>query len=71
MASRTTSFSFISGASMRKSTGSSRVRELKVRMTAVEVNLAGVHRRIDRVNLRLERIESAWTSSIDAIEAAE
>jgi predicted nucleic acid-binding Zn-ribbon protein len=33
------------------------VRDLKVRMTAVEENLAGVQRRIDRVETRLERIE--------------
>ncbi|MEL6059390.1 MULTISPECIES: hypothetical protein [unclassified Methylobacterium] len=33
------------------------VRELKGRMAAVEENSAGVHRRIDRVELRIERIE--------------
>jgi phage shock protein A len=33
------------------------VRELKGCMVAVEENLAGVHRQIDRVELRIERIE--------------
>ena len=33
------------------------VRDLKVRMTAVEEGLAGVNRRIDRVEDRLDRIE--------------
>ncbi len=32
-------------------------RELRGRMVAVEENLAGVHRPIDRVELRIERIE--------------
>ncbi len=32
-------------------------RDLKVRTTAVAEGLAGVHRRIDRVESRLERIE--------------
>jgi archaellum component FlaC len=33
------------------------VRELKVRMTGVEEGLAGVNRRIDRLEDRLTRIE--------------
>ncbi len=33
------------------------LRDLKVRMTAVEENLAGVQRRIDRLDTRVERIE--------------
>lgn len=33
------------------------VRDLKIRMTAVEESIAGVQRRIDRVEGRLERIE--------------
>ena len=33
------------------------IRDLKVRMTAVEEGLAGVHRRMDRFEVRLERIE--------------
>jgi len=33
------------------------VHELKVRMTAVETNLAGVQRRIDRLEDRVEHIE--------------
>ncbi len=32
------------------------VHELKVRMTSVETNLAGVQRRIDRLEDRVERI---------------
>ena len=33
------------------------VHELKVRMSSVETNLAGVQRRIDRLDDRVERIE--------------
>jgi hypothetical protein len=33
------------------------VYDLKVRTTGIEENLAGVHRRIDRLGLRFERIE--------------
>lgn len=33
------------------------MRDVKLRMTAVETGLAGVQRRIDRVEERLERIE--------------
>ena len=33
------------------------IRDLKVRMTHVEEGLAGVNRQIDRVELRLDRIE--------------
>ena len=33
------------------------IRDLKVRMTAVGEGLAGVHRRMDRFESRLERIE--------------
>ena len=33
------------------------MQDIKVRMTAVEEALAGVHRRIDRTEIRLERIE--------------
>ncbi len=33
------------------------VSDLKVRMTAVEEALVGVHRRIDRLEVRIERIE--------------
>ena len=33
------------------------VGDLKVRMTAVEESVVGVHRRLDRLELRIERIE--------------
>ena len=33
------------------------VRDLEIRMTAVDEALAGVNRRIDRLELRVERIE--------------
>jgi hypothetical protein len=33
------------------------VRELKIRMTSVVVGLAGVNRRLDRMEARVERIE--------------
>lgn len=33
------------------------VRDVKMRLTAVEENQAGVHRRLDRLELRVERIE--------------
>lgn len=33
------------------------VNDLKAWVSAVEENLAGVHRRIDRLELRVERIE--------------
>ena len=33
------------------------VHDLKVRMAAVEEGLAGVHRRMDRLEVRVERIE--------------
>ena len=33
------------------------ILDLKVRMTAVEEGLAGVNRRLDRLELRVERIE--------------
>lgn len=33
------------------------VRELKVRMTAVEENLASLNRRFDRLEVRVDRIE--------------
>ncbi|GGF83581.1 hypothetical protein GCM10007301_49520 [Azorhizobium oxalatiphilum] len=34
------------------------VRDLKVRVTAVAENLAGVQRRLDRVGARLDRIDT-------------
>ena len=33
------------------------VHDLKVRMASVEEGLAGIHRRIDRMDLRVDRIE--------------
>lgn len=33
------------------------MRDLKVRTTAVEENIVGVHRRLDRMEHRIERIE--------------
>ncbi|RJF67330.1 hypothetical protein [Rhodopseudomonas palustris] len=33
------------------------VQDLKVRMTAVEEGLAGVNRRLDRLEVRVDRIE--------------
>ena len=33
------------------------MHDLKVRITAVEEGLAGVHRRMDRLDERLERVE--------------
>jgi predicted nuclease with TOPRIM domain len=33
------------------------VHDLKVRMSAVEEGLVGVHRRMDRLEVRVERIE--------------
>jgi predicted nuclease with TOPRIM domain len=33
------------------------VRELKIRMTAVEENLASLNRRFDRLEVRVDRIE--------------
>jgi archaellum component FlaC len=33
------------------------LQDLKVRMTAVEEGLAGVNRRLDRLEVRVERIE--------------
>ena len=33
------------------------MHELKVRMTHVDENLAGVHRSLDRMDFRMERIE--------------
>ncbi|WP_375460624.1 hypothetical protein [uncultured Enterovirga sp.] len=33
------------------------MRDLKVRTTSVEENLAGVHRRLDRLEMRFERVE--------------
>ena len=33
------------------------VQDLKVRMTAVEEGLAGVNRRLDRIEIRVERVE--------------
>ena len=33
------------------------LHDLKIRMTAVEENSVGVHRRIDRAEARLDRIE--------------
>jgi predicted nucleic acid-binding Zn-ribbon protein len=33
------------------------VRDLKVRMTAVEEGVAGVNRRLDRLEVRVDRIE--------------
>jgi hypothetical protein len=33
------------------------VHDLKVRMTSVEEGLAGIHRRLDRLEIRVDRIE--------------
>ena len=33
------------------------VRDIKVRVTAIEEAQAGIHRRLDRVDTRLDRIE--------------
>lgn len=43
------------------------VHDLKVRMTSVEEGLVGVQRRIDRMEVRLERIENR----LDLVGAAE
>ncbi|BDA84450.1 hypothetical protein Sa4125_19920 [Aureimonas sp. SA4125] len=37
--------------------GLEELHDVKVRLTAVEENLAGVHRRIDRLDERIQRIE--------------
>lgn len=37
--------------------GLDELHDIKVRVTAVEENLAGVHRRIDRLEERIHRIE--------------
>jgi hypothetical protein len=42
------------------------VRDLKVRMTAVEEGLAGVNRRLDRHETRLDRIERRMDLTDDA-----
>jgi archaellum component FlaC len=42
------------------------VQDLKVRMTAVEEALVGVHRRLDRLEVRVERIERR----LDLVDAA-
>ena len=41
------------------------VRDLKVRQTATEEALSGVNRRLDRIDLRVERIEKR----LDLVEA--
>jgi archaellum component FlaC len=33
------------------------LQDLKVRVTAIEEGLAGIHRRLDRLDTRVERIE--------------
>ncbi len=33
------------------------VHDMSVRLTNVETNLAGIHRRLDRMDARLERVE--------------
>jgi archaellum component FlaC len=43
------------------------VQDLKVRMTAVEEGLAGVNRRLDRIEIRVERVERR----LDLVGAAE
>lgn len=43
------------------------VHDLKVRMTSVEEGLVGIQRRIDRMEVRLERIENR----LDLVGAAE
>jgi predicted nucleic acid-binding Zn-ribbon protein len=40
------------------------VRDLKVRMTAVEEGVAGVNRRLDRLEVRVDRIER-WLELTD------
>ena len=42
------------------------VQDLKVRMTSVEEALVGVHRRLDRLEVRVERIERR----LDLVDAA-
>ena len=42
------------------------VQDLKVRMTAVGEALVGVHRRLDRLEVRVERIERR----LDLVDAA-
>jgi len=41
------------------------VHDLKVRMTTVEEGLAGVHRRLDRIDVRLSHVEKR----LDLVEA--
>ena len=41
------------------------VRDLKIRQTATEEALVGIHRRLDRLDLRVERIEKR----LDLVEA--
>ena len=42
------------------------VQDLKIRMTAVEEGLAGVNRRLDRIEVRVERVER----KLDLVDAA-
>ena len=42
------------------------VQDLKIRMTSVEEGLAGVNRRLDRIEVRVERVER----KLDLVDAA-
>ena len=42
------------------------VHDLKVRMSSVEEGLAGIHRRLDRLDVRVDRIERRF----DLVDAA-
>ena len=42
------------------------VHDLKVRMSSVEEGIAGIHRRLDRLDVRVDRIERRF----DLVDAA-